>query len=373
MERLGKRIAFLATGDEIVNGDILDTNAPYFAEALIDHRFVPGTRLIASDDQKEMENAIRYLLKDHEVLITIGGLGPTSDDRTRFAVSNALNTPLQFDQASWDRLVEKLNSYQLEIPENNRQQCLFPAEAEIYPNPNGTASACCISQNNQLVFMVPGPPNECRAIFKKYILPRLLKTDLQQSIFRRSWMLLGVSEGLIAKTLDPHIEGSGCDIGYRVNHPYLEVKLRSTDEHAFNTMSSLIEPEIAQKLVSRGKQTASDILLQHLQKSQETMSITDQATQGRLASLLLWPKTYDRLSFNGKNSDIEVTLEGLTAYWKNQTNQTAEMPMQIKKNGKTLFNQIINVPIRSERTPKYAAELACECLIRTLKITLNSN
>ena len=167
MERLGKRIAFLATGDEIVNGDILDTNAPYFARQLTDNSFVPGTRLIVSDDQKEMESAIRYLLQDHDALITIGGLSPTSDDRTRFAISDALEKPLQFDEASWDRIVEKLNSYNLAIPENNKQQCLFPENAEIYPNPNGTASACCINHDDKLVFMVPGPPNECREIFQK--------------------------------------------------------------------------------------------------------------------------------------------------------------------------------------------------------------
>lgn len=366
MERLGKRIAFLATGDEIVNGDILDTNAPYFARQLTDNSFVPGTRLIVSDDQKEMESAIRYLLQDHKVLITIGGLGPTSDDRTCFAISDALEKPLQFDEASWDCIVEKLNSYNLEIPENNKQQCLFPEHAEIYPNPNGTASACCINHDDKLVFMVPGPPNECQEIFKKYILPQLMKTNLQQRIYRRSWMLLGVSEGKIAKTLDPLAEGSGCDIGYRVNHPYLEVKLQSTDENALNTMSFRIEPEVIEKLISRDKKTASQLFIEYMAIAEETFSIQDQATQGRLATTLLWPNNYNHLSFSDNNADIEIKLEGLTEYWKNEAVNKATLPITIRKHQKILFDETIAVPLRGTRTPTYAVELACHYFLKTL-------
>lgn len=373
MERLGNRIAFLATGDEIVNGDILDTNAPHFAQLLIDNNFVPGTRLIVSDQQKEMESAIRYLLQDHAALITMGGLGPTSDDRTRFALSDAINEPLEFDESSWQRIVEKLSAYKLDIPENNRQQCLFPKTAEIYPNPYGTASGCCIPYNGKLIFMIPGPPNECRPMFDRYILPRLLKTDLQETIHRCSWMLLGVSEGKVAKGLDGLVEGSDCDIGYRVTYPYLEVKLQSTNKKAFDSMAAKIEAAIQDDLVGPGKATASQLFLQLIQEYKESFSIVDEATQGRLATKLMWPDLSNKLFFNEKKADFQIQLQGLSEYWQKKDVAKTQMSLIVKKGEKVILDQMISVPMREKRTPDYAVELVCYALFRNLKIRLIYN
>lgn len=374
MERLGQRIAFLVTGDEIVSGDIIDTNTPYFANELTEHSFLPGDRLIVPDDQAAMEKAIRFLLEDHAVLISTGGLGPTSDDRTRFAISEAIEEPLEFDSASWDRIVEKLKSYRLEVPENNRQQCLFPKNAEIFTNHHGTASGCCIEKNGKLIFMIPGPPNECRPMFQKYLLPRLYKTQLQMKVYRRSWMLLGVSEGKIAEGLDALVSGSDCDIGYRVTYPYLEVKLQSTNEQSLGEISQKLEEQIADKLVSRNKQRASDILLEYIQSNTITFSILDEATNGRLASHLAWPSTYKQLFFDGRKADIEIHLQKLSGYWEeNSSDQQGKMPILVKKDGKVILDQIVKVPLRAERTPEYATELACQSILKNLKIRLNSN
>ena len=368
MKGLGKRIAFLCTGDEIVDGEILDTNAPHFAEQLIAHHFIPGTRLIVSDDQKEMEKGIRYLLQDHSVLITLGGLGPTSDDRTRFAVSSAIESPLEFDQACWDHIVEMFHRlHYADIPENNRQQCLFPAGAEIYPNANGTAAACCITKSEKLIFMLPGPPNECCPIFDQHVLPRLLKTNWQEDIYRRSWMLLGVSEGQIAEELDSLTEDSACDIGYRVSYPYLEVKLRSTNKTALAALAPKLEAKIQDKLISRDKQTASELFFLYLQSTTETISILDHVTQGRLAATLLWPKVYNRLYFNKKESDIHVKLEGLNEYWQNKPAESTEMQIYISKNRKNIEKQVFSIPMRGEGTLRYAVEQACHYLLETLR------
>lgn len=387
MERLGKKISILATGDELVNGDILDTNAPYIAHTLLEHHFIPGSRAVISDDQASMEGAIHYLLRNHAALITIGGLGPTSDDRTRFAISAALNKPLQFDSDSWDRICTKFTDYRLAISENNRQQCLFPNDAEIYPNANGTASACCISEGEKLIFMLPGPPNECRPILAEYVIPRLQQTELQQQIFSCSWMLLGVSEGAIAKQLDPLVEDfPECNIGYRVIYPYLEVKLQSSQQVLIEQLGAKIEPMIKTRLVSRDKKTASEQLLQQLKNAAITLTILDTATKGYLASVLAKPENHQQLFFypmskdfmdrttlndkkNLKNTDIELTLTGLDAYWQQQSSSHTDLNITIKtSHPSNIPNQqkTITVPIRGPKTLSYAAELLCEYLLGQL-------
>src|ERR1043166_1413261 len=93
-----KKIALLATGNEIINGDTINTNSAYFAQHFIKANIQPGLHLTVSDDENELTECILYLLSHHQALITIGGLGPTSDDRTRFALAQALHQELVFDQ-----------------------------------------------------------------------------------------------------------------------------------------------------------------------------------------------------------------------------------------------------------------------------------
>src|SRR5262249_55359345 len=120
------KIAILATGDELTTGDILNTNGQIIAQTLKDHGFLMGMHVIASDDENEITEAINFLLHDHPILITIGGLGPTSDDRTRFALSRAINQPLVFNEASWNHITSRLTSLHLHVHEANKQQALFP-------------------------------------------------------------------------------------------------------------------------------------------------------------------------------------------------------------------------------------------------------
>ena len=368
MERLIKRVGILATGDEIVNGDILNTNGQYIAQQCFQNNIQPGIQITVSDDQTEMESGIRYLLQDHAVVITLGGLGPTSDDRTRYALSAALERPLIFNQASWDRIVNMLTRLSLPIPDTNRQQCDFPQGAEIIPNDNGTASACFIQHGKQLVFMLPGPPNEFQSIFDKAIMPKLLASDLQQLVYHRSWMLFGVSEGLIAKQLDPLIEGSDCDIGYRVSYPYLEVKLQSLDEAAIESLSQQFDTLLADKLISKTKQRASELFIQYLQENKTTFSIQDKVTGGLLASILTSPKTHSLLFFNENNTDVQVNLEGLRAYWQQKDNEKYDsIHIVIDKGPQLLLDKVLKIPIRGPKTPIYAMEIICLEILNSLK------
>jgi len=374
MERLesgiGKRIALLATGNELVNGEIIDTNAPTIAQSLLDQRLIPGTRIIVGDQQKEIEEALRYLLTTHAIVITIGGLGPTSDDLTRFALSAALQKPLQFHLDSWNQIVKKLSSYGLSVPENNRQQCLFPSPCEIYPNPNGTAAACCIPYGKQLIFMLPGPPNECLPLFNQHVIPRLLSIPLlQQEIYRESWMLLSVSEGNIAKQLAPLLEQyPSCEIGYRVSSPYLEVKLQSTNKKTIDTLSEKITFLLQKHLVSRNKKTASTLLAEYISSSSgTTFSILDEATKGGLATALSSPMNHRVLFLNGKKGKVNILLQGLADYWEQKQANSTHIDIHLIFNSHTEIQKRLVIPMRGIKTISYAVELVCQFLLGELK------
>ena len=175
------KIALLATGDEISHGDILNTNSQEIAQRLFNQGMQIGTHITTPDQISEIETAIHFLLKDHRGLIITGGLGPTSDDLTRYALSNATQRKLIFDEQTWDTITTRLKRFGYDkFPESNRQQALFPEGATIIPNPNGTAAGCFLKLNNQYIFMLPGPPVECLPMVDHVVVQTLIQAHFPE-------------------------------------------------------------------------------------------------------------------------------------------------------------------------------------------------
>jgi nicotinamide-nucleotide amidase len=357
------RVALLATGDEIINGDILNTNGKIIAEMLIQNGLQPGMHMVASDDQDELLHAMHFLLQHHDALITIGGLGPTSDDRTRFALAKSLNLELIFDDNSWEHIVNRLNQFNLEIPESNKQQCLFPEGATILENKNGTANACKINHSNKHIYMLPGPPNECLPLFEQAILPDLLNTPLAKKEYRKNWLLFGVSEGRIAEDLDTIVAPFDAVIGYRVAYPYLEVKLHSHDESAFNAATTLLLKNISDHVISECREHASVQLHRSIVNTSTRFLIDDAVTGGLLQTALLSPETYPNLRFdqsaNATAEDTLIKISGLNEYWNIASESQKSQITMIFKTPENTHTFDIAVPYRGLRMKAYAMEAIC--------------
>ncbi len=369
MAEITPQVALLSTGNELVNGDVLNTNSRYFAKRLYDADIQPGQHLTVTDDQSHIEQGIHFLLANHPSLIISGGLGPTCDDRTRFALSRVIQQELIFDEASWQRLQLRLKKFSLPIPEINRQQCLFPQNAEIIPNDNGTASACRVTYGQQVIFMLPGPPLECEPIFENHVLPYLHAHGYSRTLFHQSWLLLGASEGGIATQLEPLIEHSNCQMSYRVDSPYLEIKLHSHDVVVLEKLSVLFTECLRPYFISRQRQKASTQLRQFIQEQKIPFRIIDQLTGGLLQFTLLTPQTYPYLLFVDQiqgTQGVQIILTGLESFWDNES-RNSSLKISIFTNH---HNECITQPIpyREERTPLWAMEIACWEIMKFLSI-----
>ena len=367
MAQVSKRIGFLATGEELVNADFPDTNSAFFAQSLVDHSIQPRQRLIVGDQENDIEAAILYLLSQHEALIIIGGLGPTSDDRTRYALANAIGQELYFDEAAWQQIVDRLTHMHLEVPETNRQQALFPVGSQIIPNLNGTAAACYLSFEGKDIFMLPGPPNECRPIFNTHVLPYWIKHHYSSPIHRRSWLLLGVSESKIASELEKWITtDTQCHLGYRTHYPYLDIKLWSSDSKALDRLSHQFDDILKPSLISKKNEIASDQLITYLKENAYTLSINDTATYGHLTSTLHRPDTHTKLNFFKETNstilknEIVISIDGLEQYWEESSAESQQTSLSIIFKTEQMSETIQrSIPIRENKTPIYAVELIC--------------
>lgn len=365
------QVALLATGDEICNGDIINSNSHEIAHRLFSQGIAVGTHMSVSDNLTDLETAMHFLLQNHRALIITGGLGPTSDDLTRQALSHVVNRPLIFDEPTWQAIVERLHRFGFHTPpESNRQQALFPKDATIIPNPNGTAAGCMVEHNEQFIFMLPGPPAECLPLFDTIVLPTLKKHQFQTILHYDKWLLFGISEAEIAEKLDKLAQPFDCTTGYRFWYPYIECKLYSNNKNDFTTLQPLIQQAIAPYLIGDGKITASELLKKVITRLETTLVICDFATGGLLESILKTPETIKYLDFTYdlKNSSaaLQVKIIGLAEYWKREENYSqTTIEMYLIKNGEQHIKKS-TIPFRGNRVKQYAVEFICQEILLSL-------
>lgn len=367
-----KRVGFVATGDELVNGDILNTNTPYLCQQLLQQNIVPGQHLVVGDDETEICQAIEYLQPNHSAIITIGGLGPTADDRTRYALAQATQQPLDFYPEAWQWIVKKITSLgYTNIPETNRQQAFLPKGSKALHNTQGTAAACYLQHAENHYFMLPGPPHECYSIFNNHVLPTLLALDFPIQIYRRTWLLLGVSEGQIASELEPLLKGfPDCQLSYRIDYPYLEIKLTSKNKSALTPLASKLKNHFSQNVISEQRQTASEQLRTYLFQNKCKIMLEDTATEGALLQRLISPKTYAFL--RSPEPDFNIKISGFDNYWQHTQDdpRNCQITIKLSFHGKTKDVEL-NIPYRGPHTLINAVEkIAWEILEFTKMVRL---
>lgn len=359
-----RKVAILATGDEITQGDIQNTNSQEIAHQLVQHGATPGMQIVTSDHIYEIETAIRFLLSSHDGLIITGGLGPTSDDLTRFALSRAIDQPLVFFDSVWEAIVLRLQSLGYQTPpESNRQQALFPLNAMIIQNDSGTAAGCMVTHEEKTIFMLPGPPTECLPMLQAFVLKQLKTKHFTRKKYQRRWLLLGVSEGKIAEQLDQLTTPFHCTTGYRLFYPYVEFKLQADNEKNLATASKKVLEKIQPFLIHDGQVTASELFREKINQSSTIIKICDQATGGLLENTLKTPKNQHILKFFSEKNDVDILIQGLNEYWFSEANRhQATLSIKFLNNQIQPIHQTI--PLRGDRVKQYAVEFICKVLLK---------
>ncbi|MFZ9035007.1 MAG: competence/damage-inducible protein A [Francisellaceae bacterium] len=341
------RVAFLATGDEITTGDIINTNTPKLAEILYEHGYHPEMHLAIYDNEAKIINGLKFLLANHDMVITVGGLGPTEDDCTTAAIAKTLGEELIFNKESWQRIVQRVSRRFDHVPENNKKQAFFPQGATILVNHHGTADGCYLNVpfegKSRHLFMLPGPPSECFAMFHDAVEP-ILNSFTQKPATRHSyrWQLLGASEAHVASELKPIADRFGELVGYRAAYPYLEIKLNTLNSNQAEIRRLVGEMEAVMKphLATSCKHIASDLLCDFFNQGLISISMKKDITKGFIYSALA-----EKLRFNDAAArfDIQISTHGLNQFWQNSEAQIDEISVMIK-----LYDRLKNQEFEQE-------------------------
>jgi nicotinamide-nucleotide amidase len=285
----------IAVGNEILSGDILDTNFQYMARELRDLGIDVARHLTVPDVKERIAAQVTESLGRADVVLVTGGLGPTADDTTRYGVADALGLELHKDPDTVEGIRERFRRFGIaDMAVANEVQALFPEGSAILDNPNGTAAGFRTeTDDGRAVFVLPGPPRELRPMFGRHVAPWLEANRRLPVIAVRRLRTLGIGESMLAESVAAWPFGiQGVDLGYYPQDPGVDLKVtaRGSDRAAVNAAADravgrlrdiLGEHVYAAERISIGR-VVGDLLLAR----KSTLSLAESCTGGLAGSLV---------------------------------------------------------------------------------------
>ncbi|SFN31335.1 molybdenum cofactor synthesis domain-containing protein/competence/damage-inducible protein CinA N-terminal domain-containing protein [Izhakiella capsodis] len=280
------RVEMLATGEEVLHGQIVDTNAAWLADVLFSEGLPMTSRVTVGDNLEELVVTLQQRSLIADVLIVNGGLGPTSDDLSSLAAATAAGVRLKM-HAEW---LAKMEGWFAErgqvMAASNRKQAEIPENTEMLDNPIGTACGFAMQLNRCWIFFTPGVPSEFRLMVKQQIIPRI-KTRFSPGPGPVCLRLttFGRGESSLATELEGLALPEGAVMGYRSSMPVIELKL--TGPAAIHRQMEKVWSEVRRiagdSLIFEGMESLPAQLAREITARGLTLGISEAYTGGLLS------------------------------------------------------------------------------------------
>lgn len=279
-------VEMLSTGDEVLHGQIVDTNAAWLADFFFNQGVPLSRRNTAGDNLDSLVAILRERSQHADILIVNGGLGPTSDDLSALAAATAKGEGLVLHEEWLAEMERYFQQRGRVMAPSNRKQAELPASAEFIPNPVGTACGFALQLNRCLMFFTPGVPSEFKVMVEQEILPRLrARFSLPEPPLCLRLTTFGRSESDLAQSLDSLSLPPGVTMGYRSSMPIIELKLTgpATQREAMLALWSEVRRVAGQNLIFEGTEDLPAQIARCLQERQLSLTLSEQYTSGLLA------------------------------------------------------------------------------------------
>lgn len=279
-------VEMLSTGDEVLHGQIIDTNAAWLADLFFEQGLPLTRRNTVGDDLESLVNILRERSEHADVLIVNGGLGPTGDDLSALAAATAKGEGLVLHEAWLAQMERFFTDRGRVMAPSNRKQAEIPASAELVDNPVGTACGFAIKLNRCLMFFTPGVPSEFKVMVEQQILPRLrARFTLPEPPLCLRLTTFGRSESDLAQRLDSLPLPPGVSMGYRSSMPIIELKLTgpATQKEAMLALWPEVQRVAGESLIFEGTEGLPAQIARILKARQLSVTLSEQFTGGLLA------------------------------------------------------------------------------------------
>jgi nicotinamide-nucleotide amidase len=279
-------------GTELTRGELTNSNASWLSSRLTELGFEVTEHVVVDDDMERICDSLQRLGKTHAIIVTTGGLGPTTDDLTSTAVAKALGKELVRDQESYEHIRQRFEKVGRVMTDSNAKQADFPEGAEVLANPIGTAAGFAIQVGKARAFFMPGVPREMKRIFDGEVVPRIrdLAPNVHYQVRLRTFGLPESTVGDKLRGLEE--ENPGIIIGYRAHFPEIEVKVlarggtHSAAREVCEKVAAEVRVRLADVLYGEGEESYASALGRIVRQKGLTLAVAESCTGGLLGSLL---------------------------------------------------------------------------------------
>jgi len=283
----------IAAGSELLTPYRLDTNSLFLTGRLNLLGIRVTRKVIVGDSREDLVDAFRDALERANVVISIGGLGPTEDDLTREALAELLGLRLVRHEEILQGIRDRFRRFGRTMPESNVRQAMVPEGAEVLANPLGTAPGLWLETRGYIAVLLPGPPGELEAMFNREVEPRLAHRGPSQRLHTRELRVVGMSESDLDSRIAPiysQYEGLETSIlaarGEIQIHPRIWSSDSTSAERLLDNLVKKIEIALGDCVFSTTREPLEFVVGAALRAHDATIATAESCTGGLLAERL---------------------------------------------------------------------------------------
>ena len=317
----------ITIGDELLIGQVIDTNSAWMAQELNKAGVRVARRVAVGDVWEEIWNALDEELQHADIILITGGLGPTSDDITKPLLCKYFNGKMIVDEGARQNVLDIFTRLNRPIIERNLLQAEVPDTCSVIQNKRGTAPGMWFEKNGKIVVSMPGVPHEMKGMMEEVVLPELCRKFSFPHIAHRTLLTAGVGESFLAELLQGFEENLPAHIklAYLPNYGMVRLRLSATGfnrnatevqiDGLFENLQSLVKAYLVTNVDEPLEKTVGKLLIQ----KNRTVCTAESCTGGYIAHLLTAipgsSKFYDgsviSYSYKAKEDLLQVDKETL--------------------------------------------------------------
>jgi nicotinamide-nucleotide amidase len=284
--------AVLSIGTELTRGELVNSNSAWLAAELTAVGFEVVEHAVVDDHPARIVETLQRLADRVRIIVSTGGLGPTTDDVTTQAVASAIDARLVRDDASLEHIRRRFEKAGRTMNALNAKQAEFPEGADILPNPIGTAPGFGVRVGACMGFFMPGVPREMKRMFDEQVVPRI-RALANHNLFQSRLHTYGLPESVVgAKLAGIEDDFPGTTIGYLPHFPEVEVKVlargagRASARELCERATREVRNRLGSNVFGEGDETFAGVLGRALRSRGWTLAIAESCTGGLVGHML---------------------------------------------------------------------------------------
>lgn len=338
----------ITIGDEILIGQIVDTNSAWIGEQLNLNGIKLHQITSISDDEEHIYHALDSVHSKTSLVLITGGLGPTKDDITKTTLAKYFKTELEFHQPTYDHIKKLFARFNLEVTDTNRAQAYLPSSCTIIPNNNGTAPAMWFERDGVVFVSMPGVPYEMKGIVENEIIPRVKKHFRTPNIIHRTVLTQGIGESFLAdkiKDWEDSLVAEEIKLAYLPSPGVVRLRLSISGESEevllgrINGKIRELQKLIPQHIYGYDKELMEEIVGRLLVEQGKTLATAESCTGGMIAqkitsvpgSSVYYMGSLVTYSYQSKVDMLGVKQETLDKYGAVSEQTVLEMVTAVKE------------------------------------------